>query len=529
MKFSFIIPVAVKDAIFLKRCILSIQEQDYKDFEIIVVTNKNTIAQEICKELKVKYVNYIDSDTAPARRNAGFDLSTGEIVWFFDADCVLLSGMLRLVKDIFEDNPDYSFVYSAYRFNTEDLRVFPSRTYDPYLLETMNYICTMSPMRRDIFPRFREDLEYFQDWDLFLRISKVGHKGYFLKDVTFLTEESDEKSISGKQEIPFWDKVKHIRNINGIQPKPICITTLGAPYQAIQRAKLLGADYIGAHQGSGLIQIPSMFSHDYKMLYVMGFYPLTIQDHAQIFANCPKDCFKVIQWIGTDVWQLRTQFNWEQIKYIRDKILKHIDIQLCNSEHLENELAEVGIKAHRVFMPLLEDFQPLPYPDKFTVGIYYSDTNPMHNEEFLLDVAKAMPDIEFKFFGGSKEAHEENIEYMRWTDIQDVVGKCSINCRITVHDGFPHTPIHFLLGGRRVITNFDMPFTNHIPLVITQGDYGKCKLRLIERIRKVKKEFKEEPDKKAIGYYREIMNPERYKATIYKILEKGKDYKFKEV
>ena len=81
-------------------------------------------------------------------------------------------------------------------------------------------------------------------------MTKAGSKGYFLPDVTFTTEPQDDKSISGSTETPFLDKVRHIQKINNIEPKPICVSTLGAPYQSIQRAKILNADYLGAHQNS---------------------------------------------------------------------------------------------------------------------------------------------------------------------------------------------------------------------------------------------------------------------------------------
>ena len=171
-----------------------------------------------------------------------------------------------------------------------------------------------------MFPGFREDLEYFQDWDLFLRAVKKGAKGLFIEDVIFNTEDPTTDSISGSDKVPFNERMRHIKKINGIKQKDICVCSLGAPYQSLQRAKLLEADYMGRHKDSNLCQIPSMFKHDYKMIYIMGFYPLTINDHANIFANTPKDCLKVVQWIGTDVYQLRTRFNWEQLKFIRDNI-----------------------------------------------------------------------------------------------------------------------------------------------------------------------------------------------------------------
>ncbi len=521
MKYSIVIPVTERDNKFLKRCVLSIEDQDYEDKEIVVVGYKNGKAKRVCKDLGVPYYE-AKSDGASAKRNLGADKTDGEILFFFDVDCILLSGILGMVKDAFEDNPDCSFVYGAYRFLSKDLKVYPSMKFDPYLLETMNYICTMSPMKREIFPRFREELEYFQDWDLFLRIAKDGHKGFYFEDVMFNTEEPDAKSISGRSKLSFMDRLKHIRKINNIEEKPICVCSLGAPYQSLQRAKLLGADYLGRHQNSNMCQIPSMFENEYKMIYVMGFYPLNINDHANIFTNCKKDCLKVVQWIGTDVFQLRTRFNWEQLKFIRDKILSHIDIHLCNSEFLEKELREIGIDAERIYMPLIQKPHLMPFPEKFTVGVYYSDSNPMHNEEFLLDIAKSMPDIDFKFFGGSKRAVEDNIEYMEWKNIEEVIKQCSINIRISVHDGFPHTPIQFLMAGREVITNFEMPHTHYIPMQVDNESYGEDKVKLMKKIREVKSGLKKKIDKKAMTYYNAITDPQKYKMLIEGLLKRGK-------
>ena len=293
---------------------------------------------------------------------------------------------------------------------------------------------------------------------------------------------------------------------------------------------MLDADYIGAHEGTSLIQLPSMFVHNYKMIYVMGFYPAAIQSHAEIFANAPKDCLKVIQWIGTDVYQLRNKFNWEEIKYIRDNILKHIDVQLCNCEWLEEELAELGIKSHRVYMPIVGEFNPQPLPEKFTVGIYYSNSNPMHNEKFLIDVAKSMPDIDFKFFGGSEKAHEGNIEFLGWADINEVIKKCSATVRMTVHDGYPHIPIQFLLSGRQAIVNTPMPFMHQILKKVDQNTCSEVKVLLTEKIRSIKRNIDSKENKENIlkggVYYRNITAPDNYKKIIYNILGKGKTFMF---
>ena len=37
MKYSIIVPLAKKDKRYLKRCLLSLQDQDYENYEVIVV------------------------------------------------------------------------------------------------------------------------------------------------------------------------------------------------------------------------------------------------------------------------------------------------------------------------------------------------------------------------------------------------------------------------------------------------------------------------------------------------------------
>ena len=66
-----------------------------------------------------------------------------------------------------------------------------------------------------------------------------------------------------------------------------------------------------------------------------------------------------------------------------------------------------------------------------------------------------------------------------------------------MHDGFPHTPVHFLMAGREVITNVKMPYTHHVKMAINEQTYGKAKIDLIKKIRDVKKKFKAKPNKKA--------------------------------
>ena len=515
-KVSFVIPI-FKTEKYIKRCILSIKEQDYKNTEIVcVLDGKSNKALKVLEQFPEVKVLEQPHCGAAAARNRGYMKTTGDILFFFDSDCVLLPGMLRLCVDTLNDNPDCAFVYGAYRFNVDSLNTYPSRDFDPYLLRTMNYISTMSPMWKDTFCGFNETLPYFQDWDMFLRMVKRGHKGKWIKDVLFITEEQTPDSISGNQKVPFIDKWNHIRELNNISSK-ICVTTLGAPIQAIQRAKMLNADYLGAHYQTPLIQTPAMFGIKPEVIYCFGFYPLTIQDHAALFQGFKG--IRIVHWIGTDVYQLRNKFSFNQIKYMKEHIFNQIDVHLTNSPWLYDELSEMGIHTELVYTPIFDTFDIVPLPSKFTVGVYYSETNPMHNEKFILDVAKAMPDIDFIFFGGSHKEHDKNIRFEPHTDIKDIIKQCSLNVRITVHDGWPQTPIQFLMSGREVIINSDMPYMNYLPCQLSEATYANAKADLINKIREVKKKFHTKKYfEGAKAYYEDLMSVDAYRDEITRVI-----------
>ena len=144
---------------------------------------------------------------------------------------------------------------------------------------------------------------------------------YFLNDMLFTTEVPNNMSISGSPMFKFRDKILRIESKHGIKSRDVCMTTLGAPYQAVERAKILDCRYIGSHHGSNLIQLPSQFDFGYKVVILQGFFPEAIENHLKAF---PKNSKKIINWIGSDVWQLRNRFNWEHIKNIRDNVLSHI-------------------------------------------------------------------------------------------------------------------------------------------------------------------------------------------------------------
>lgn len=94
----------------IRSCLSSVLNQDYKNFEIIVVDNnsqdktKNIILEFINRTNKIKYILEKKVGRGSAR-NAGIDSALGEIIAMIDSDCVAPNNWLKnLINPILSEN-----------------------------------------------------------------------------------------------------------------------------------------------------------------------------------------------------------------------------------------------------------------------------------------------------------------------------------------------------------------------------------------------------------------------------------------
>jgi hypothetical protein len=62
---------------------------------------------------------------------------------------------------------------------------FSLHEFDGEALKKMNYITSTTLIRRAHFPGWDEKLKKFQDWDLWLTMSKQGHAGVWIPELLF--------------------------------------------------------------------------------------------------------------------------------------------------------------------------------------------------------------------------------------------------------------------------------------------------------------------------------------------------------
>ncbi len=540
---SFVMPV-FGDQDTVEAAVDSILDQDYKNVEVILSVDGCKESEKAVKKIVEKYksnarrVEALYSKVnrgACVARNEGAKLAKGKYLSFLPADATLLPGIARIWVTTLEENPDYDFVYSGYRFRDqkvpesevrelakanklsleEYVRLakikknddgtylghkgfdYLSQPFDPYFLDTTNYIDGSFPLKAETFWKvggWDKNIKSLQDWDLWLSVVKQGGKGVFMRDIHFETDLPHKGGLSHDSASHWLERTSQIKKKHGIPERKICVASIGAPFHGKRIARMLEADYS---------DMPSFKPHKYEMVYLIGFYPSFADLCGQVFANCRGK--RVVHWIGSDIWQMQ-QMDLAHRNVIINFLKNNVDYHLCEADFTQKELKELGINAKVVPLPPLWFPKVTPLPKEFTVAVY----QPMQNKGFYLPeicekVAELAPEIKFKFFGDNVAlGKKRNIDYVGHVEkMEDFIGDCSALLRLTAHDGLPISVLEFLTGGRNVLLNLPVKHTQQIksadPKVIADELRKMAKLPLNETGAK---------------YWRKAASHEKFKETL---------------
>ena len=104
MKYSIIVPV-YNTGKYLKKCLSSLVNQDFNDYEIIIVNDGSTDnSSDICRAFATKYtnINYIDiiNEGVVIARQVGVEAAKGEYVLFVDSDDWVSEIMLKEIDQV---------------------------------------------------------------------------------------------------------------------------------------------------------------------------------------------------------------------------------------------------------------------------------------------------------------------------------------------------------------------------------------------------------------------------------------------
>lgn len=536
-KFSVITPIHRDNWTTLGEMLFYLKEQDYKNFEVIISYNSPALAASKAgvrkilkahpwvdfKEVDAGYDKALGSGNHCAAFNKGAELATGDYLLFLDPDIRILPGILREYKDAFDQHPEASFVYGDYDFHGGHGRI-QGRPFSAYELKCANYISGAFPIRKEAFRGWDPTVKSLQDWDMWLSALDAGAAGFYLQRPCFLADPPEAGGVSYDSSENWEKRYGYVRHKHGFPVSDTVVTSLGAPDHATNAAEILGFD--SRVRNNLHVYKPN----SYRNVYLIGFYSqgpaedptMAVRQHVGLFfegGDLKKPTVKgkkVIHWVGTDIHMLQHKTSWAGAKFVANMLTDPElgFVNLSEAKHTHDELLELGIPSEIVPLPPKLLFDPMPLPKDFTVGVYTNPTQDMYHEELMYEIADAMPDVKFRFFGtrGAKRK-EGNKEWVGWVDMAEFLPTISAVVRLTVHDGLPLGPLEAMTAGRNVLCS--TPLKHALAAKHEGGDPDKA--AVIEQIRELEKMG---PNLEGSAYWKKELDHALYRKRIGEILGK---------
>jgi glycosyltransferase involved in cell wall biosynthesis len=202
--FSVIIPTYNR-AKFIGLTIHSLLQQDFKDFELIVVDDGSTDnTEEIVSEIKDDRLTYFKKKNAEraAARNFGAQHARGRYINFFDSDDLAYPHHLSTASIFINMNVDVEIFHLGYDIKSASgvlmKKVDQVKDINQHII-TGNFLsCNGVFIRHDVILRnqFNEDrvLSSLEDWELWIRMASRYSFKHF-PQITSTVVNHDERSV----------------------------------------------------------------------------------------------------------------------------------------------------------------------------------------------------------------------------------------------------------------------------------------------------------------------------------------------
>lgn len=144
-KISFIIPFYDIRANELLNCVNSIVNENFDDYEIVIVNDgyDNSEIIELCRKIcinkNIKYIYQKNLGSAEARNN-GIDSSNGEFIMFVDADDSLVSGFKDKLYNSIKEYNEIDFVIFDYSYWTKQGEDIQTLRHKRDFISDKNYV-----------------------------------------------------------------------------------------------------------------------------------------------------------------------------------------------------------------------------------------------------------------------------------------------------------------------------------------------------------------------------------------------------
>ncbi len=212
MKVSVIIPCYNVEK-YISDCIKSVEQQNYKDMEVICVNDGSSDRTEaIIKEiistsfLSIKLINQ-ENNGAPSARNIGVKNCSGDYIQFLDVDDILTPDKIKNQVDISLKNKLPDIIIGSYQRVSMKGELLVKRIYDQnncgdvwhHLFDDRLGITSSNLFKYEVFKngiQWNENLQSCQEYELMFQGLKKNENIVFDPEINTTIRVRDSGSIS---------------------------------------------------------------------------------------------------------------------------------------------------------------------------------------------------------------------------------------------------------------------------------------------------------------------------------------------
>lgn len=197
--FSIIIPTYNRGYI-VDETIKSIQNQTFKDWELIVVDDNSTdntpsVLAKFKKDKRIKFVKNKKNLGPSGSRNIGLEEAKGELIVYVDSDDPVLDIFLEKIKESYDRNPNAIFALCNHNrtqelYDKNSKLIYSNQTEPAHkgkismqdIYHRNVHTCATSISHRSVVKqkgiRWDPDFNMFEDIDFVMEISKAFPEGF---------------------------------------------------------------------------------------------------------------------------------------------------------------------------------------------------------------------------------------------------------------------------------------------------------------------------------------------------------------
>ena len=211
---SVLIPVYNVSYKLLSKCIDSILNNTYSNFEICLVDDASTNEETLIalddyekKDVRVRVKHRKENGHISKATNDALKMAKGEFIALVDNDDEITPNALYEIAKVINEHKDIDFIYSDEdKLNEHGRRCYPNfkPDFSPDTLLSLNYICHLTAIRKSLVEEvggFEVGLEGAQDHDLFLKCTEKTDKIYHIPKILYhwrMIEGSTSKKLDNK-------------------------------------------------------------------------------------------------------------------------------------------------------------------------------------------------------------------------------------------------------------------------------------------------------------------------------------------